>query len=82
MAPAAACMGKSAGRMREAAAKGAEVIEALFAHVVAEGVLLQRRRLVVGDGVPRRTSISLPTGGWCLTINAAVATTVKILIIG
>src|SRR5205823_12190126 len=82
VAPAAARMGKSTRRVRETATKGAEVIEALFTHTVADRVLLQRGRLVVRDGVPRRTGISLPAGRRALTIDAAVATAVKILIIG
>src|SRR5437016_10571589 len=71
-------MGKAAGGMREAAARGPEVIEALFAHVVSERVLVQGWGLVVRDALPGRTGVPLPASGRSLAIDVAVAAAVNV----
>src|SRR5882724_1150019 len=76
-----ATMGKPAGGVRKPAAKRTEVVEPLFAHVAAEGVLFKVRSWGFRRPLPALSRVSLPGAGGIVAIDVSVPAAVNILLV-
>ena len=74
-----ASMAKPAGGVRKPTAKRTEIIEPLFAHAAADGVLLKFRTWRLWGALPGLAGISLPGSGRIGAIDASIPATVKIV---
>src|SRR5258708_39340915 len=74
-------MGKPAGGVRKPATKRTEVVEPLFAHVAAEGVLFKVRSWGFRRPLPALSRVSLPGAGGIVAIDVSVPAAVNIVLV-
>src|SRR6266481_3357832 len=74
-----ASMAKPAGGVRKPAAKRAEVIEALFAHAAADGMLLKFRTWRLWRALPGLAGVSLPTSGRIGAIDTPIPAAIDVV---
>ena len=74
-------MGKPASGVRKPTAKRTEIVEALFAHIAAEGVLFKVGSWGLWCPLPVLSGVPLPSAGGIVAIHVSITAAVNIVLI-